>query len=281
VAVQVDLRTGGELERIEIELLLEAVNRHYGFDFRGYAIGSLRRRLWRQVNAEGVNSISGLQERVLHDPVAMERLLAGLSVNVTTMFRDPSFYVAFRELVVPLLRTYPFIRIWNAGCSTGEETYSLAIMLEEEGLYDRARIYATDFNAEVLRQARSGELPLDRMREYTQNYLRAGGSKEFSAYYDVDAGTARLDDRLLSNVVFAQHNLAADRSFNEFNVILCRNVLIYFGRDLQRRVHTLFYDSLTQFGVLALGQKETLRFTDVDEHYEILHEREKLYRRVR
>jgi chemotaxis protein methyltransferase CheR len=210
----------------------------------------------------------------------MERLLAGLSVNVTTMFRDPSFYVAFREQVVPLLRTYPFIRVWNAGCSTGEETYSLAIILEEEGLYDRARIYATDFNAEVLRQARAGELPLDRMREYTQNYQRAGGAKEFSAYYSVETGAAKLHERLSANVVFAQHNLASDRSFNEFNVILCRNVLIYFGRDLQRRVHRLFYDSLARFGVIALGQKETLRFTDVDDRYEELNAREKIYRRI-
>jgi chemotaxis protein methyltransferase CheR len=280
VAVQVTAPTGGDLERIEIELLLEAVDRHYGFDFRGYALGSLRRRLWRQAAAEGVRSISGLQERVLHDPEAMERLLAGLSVNVTTMFRDPSFYVAFREQVVPLLRTYPFIRVWNAGCSTGEETYSLAILLEEEGLYERARIYATDFNAEVLRHARAGELPLDRMREYTQNYQRAGGTKEFSAYYSVETGMARLDERLSANVVFAQHNLASDRSFNEFNVILCRNVLIYFGRDLQRRVHRLFYDSLARFGMLALGQKETLRFTDVDDCYEELNAREKIYRRT-
>jgi chemotaxis protein methyltransferase CheR len=281
VAVQVTAQTGGELERIEIELLLEAVNRHYGFDFRGYALGSLRRRLWRQANVEGVASISGLQERVLHDPAAMERLLAGLSVNVTTMFRDPSFFVAFREQVVPLLRTYPFIRVWNAGCSTGEETYSLAILLKEEGLYERARIYATDFNAEVLALARAGELPLDRMREYTQNYQRAGGGREFSTYYSVGDGVAKFDERLTENVVFAQHNLASDRSFNEFNVILCRNVLIYFGRDLQRRVHRLFYDSLARFGVLGLGQKETLRFTDVDDSYEELDAREKLYRRIR
>lgn len=280
MAVPVAAQSGGELERIEIELLLEAVNRHYGFDFRGYAVGSLRRRLWRSVTSEGVSSISGLQEKVLHDPEAIERLLAGLSVNVTTMFRDPSFYLVFREQVVPLLRTYPFVRIWNAGCSTGEETYSLAILLAEEGLYERARIYATDFNDGVLSRARAGLLPLERMREYTQNYQRAGGTKEFSAYYTVDRGSAKLDEQLSSNVVFAQHNLASDRSFNEFNVILCRNVLIYFGSDLQRRVHRLFHDSLASFGVLALGQKETLRFTDLDDRYEELDTREKLYRRV-
>jgi chemotaxis protein methyltransferase CheR len=229
---------------------------------------------------EGAESISGLQERVLHDPAAMERLLAGLSVNVTSMFRDPTFFVAFREHVVPLLRTYPFIRVWNAGCSTGEETYSFAILLEEEGLYERSRIYATDFNTEVLSRARAGEFPLDRMQEYTQNYQRAGGTRDFSAYYTVEGGSAKLEDRLTEHVVFAQHNLASDRSFNEFNVVLCRNVLIYFGRDLQRRVHHLFYDSLARFGVLGLGHKETLRFTDLEDRYEELDAREKLYRRI-
>jgi len=280
VAVPVAPQPGGELERIEIELLLEAIDRHYGFDFRGYALGSLRRRLWRSAAEEGVQSISGLQEKVLHDPQAMERLLAGLSVNVTTMFRDPSFYVAFREHVVPLLRTYPFIRVWNAGCSTGEETYSLAILLQEENLYERARIYATDFNSDVLARARAGQLPLDRMQEYTQNYQRAGGKHDFSAYYSVEQGTAKLDEALGEHVVFAQHILASDRSFNEFNVVLCRNVLIYFGRDLQGRVHRLFYDSLARFGVLGLGQKETLRFTDLEECYEELDPREKIYRRI-
>jgi chemotaxis protein methyltransferase CheR len=280
VAIPVAPQPGGELERIEIELLLEAIDRHYGFDFRGYALGSLRRRLWRSAAEEGVQSISGLQEKVLHDPQVMERLLTGLSVNVTTMFRDPSFYVAFREHVVPLLRTYPFIRIWNAGCSTGEETYSLAILLQEEGLYERARIYATDFNSDVLARARAGELPLDRMQEYTQNYQRAGGQRDFSAYYAVEGKVARLDEALSEHVVFAQHNLASDRSFNEFNVVLCRNVLIYFGRDLQRRVHQLFYDSLARFGVLGLGQKETLRFTDLEDRYEELDPREKIYRRI-
>ncbi len=280
MAVPVAPQPGGELERIEIELLLEAIDRHYGFDFRGYALGSLRRRLWRSAAEEGVHSISGLQEKILHEPEAMERLLRGLSVNVTTMFRDPTFHVAFREHVVPLLRTYPFIRIWNAGCSTGEETYSLAILLQEEGLYERARIYATDFNSEVLLRARARELPLDRMQEYTQNYQHAGGTRDFSAYYSVERGVAKLDEGLSEHVVFAQHNLASDRSFNEFNVVLCRNVLIYFGRELQKRVHQLFYDSLARFGVLGLGQKETLRFTDLEDRYEELDQRERIYRRI-
>jgi chemotaxis protein methyltransferase CheR len=172
-----------ERETIEIDLLLEAVWRRYGFDFRDYARASIKRRLWRRVHAEGLETISGLQERLLHDSACMERLLLDLSINVTAMFRDPSFYLAFRSAIVPLLRTYPFLRIWNAGCSTGEETLSLAILLKEEGLYERTRIYATDINESVLVRARSGLFPLEKMQEYTENYLAAGGTRAFSEYY--------------------------------------------------------------------------------------------------
>ena len=245
-----------DLERIEIDVLLEAIYRRYGFDFREYAYASLKRRLWRRIHAEQLASISGLQERVLHDSGCMERLLLDLSINVTAMFRDPSFYVAFREKVVPLLRTYPFVRIWNAGCSTGEETYSLAILLKEEGLYDRTRIYATDINETVLDRARAGVFPLDKMREYTQNYIKAGGQRAFSEYYLAKYDGAQFQRSLVDNVVFAQHNLVSDRSFNEFHVIVCRNVMIYFDRALQDKVHGLFYESLVTFGVLALGAKE-------------------------
>jgi len=164
-----------DLERIEIELLLEGIFRHYGFDFRAYAYASIRRRLWKRIEEEGLASVSALQERVLHEPEMMEKLLLDLSINVTSMFRDPGFYVAFREHVVPLLRTYPFIRIWHAGCSTGEEVYSMAMLLREEGLYDRSRIYATDINEVVLKRAKAGIFPLERMQEYTDNYMRAGG----------------------------------------------------------------------------------------------------------
>jgi chemotaxis protein methyltransferase CheR len=274
-------RPSGDLERIEVALLLEGIYQHYGFDFRGYAWASLRRRLWRRARAEGVGSLSALQERVLHDPAAMNRLLLDLSINVTSMFRDPTFFSAFRERVVPLLRTYPFVRIWNAGCSTGEETYSLAIILREEGLYDRARIYATDINDTVLEHARAAEYPLDRMRDYTENYIRAGGKESFSAYYQADGAAARFDPALQDQIVFAQHNLASDATFNHFNVIVCRNVLIYFGKPLQDRVHSLFYDSLETFGVLALGHKESIRFTGLEDRYEELDPTEKLYRKVR
>jgi chemotaxis protein methyltransferase CheR len=269
-----------ELEEIELSLLLEGVFRQYGFDFREYAAASLRRRVWRRVHAEGLSTISALQDRLLHDPACMERLLLDLSINVTAMFRDPGFYSAFRRKVVPMLRTYPFTRIWIAGCSTGEEVYSLAILLVEEGLYDRTRIYATDINEAVLEQARAGVFPLDKMREYTQNYINAGGSRPFSEYYLAKYDGAQFQRSLIDNVVFAQHNLVSDRSFNEFNVIVCRNVMIYFDRALQERVHTLFYDSLVTFGILGLGHRESIRQSPYEDSYEELEPAEKLYRKV-
>lgn len=275
-----DIKKKDELEAIEIELLLEGMFRYYGFDFRDYALASLRRRIWNTIHSEQLNTVSGLQERVLHDPNCLERFLLGLSVNVTSMFRDPSFYLSFRQKVVPLLRTYPFIRIWLAGCSTGEEVYSMAILLEEEKLYHRCRIYATDMNEIVLRQAKAGIYPLDLMQEYTQNYFQAGGKRSFSEYYTAAYEHAIFRSSLRDNIIFSQHNLATDRSFNEFNVILCRNVLIYFNQSLQERVHKLLYDSLSHFGVLGLGRQESLKFTPHEQQYEALDQREKLYRRI-
>jgi chemotaxis protein methyltransferase CheR len=269
-----------DVDEIELALLLEGVYRRYGFDFREYAPASLRRRVWRRVHAEGLTTLSALQDRLLHDPRCMERLLLDLSINVTAMFRDPSFYVAFRQRVVPLLRTYPFTRIWVAGCSTGEEVYSLAILLHEEGVADRARIYATDINESVLERARAGVFPLDKMREYTQNYIEAGGARAFSEYYLAKYDGAQFQRSLVDNVVFAQHNLVSDRSFNEFNVIVCRNVMIYFDRALQDRVHNLFYDSLVMFGVLALGAKESIRFSPHESSYEELDAGERLYKKA-
>lgn len=270
-----------DLENLEIDLLLEGIYREYGYDFREYARGSLKRRLWRRIYAERLESISGLQERVLHDPETMNRLLEDLSINVTSMFRDPNFYLAVRTKIVPLLRTYPFIRIWNAGCSTGEETYSLAILLTEEGLYDKTKIYATDINETVLELAKQAVFPIERMRDYTKNYIRAGGTTAFSEYYGADTRGARFRDSLSANIVFAQHNLVSDRSFNEFHMIICRNVMIYFDRSLQDRVHGLFFSSLGLSGVLALGRKESIRFTTHADSYEEIDSNEKLYRRVR
>jgi chemotaxis protein methyltransferase CheR len=274
---------GAALERedIEIDLLLEGVFRFYGFDFREYSRGSLRRRLWRRAELEGVGSISALQDLVLHDAAVMEHLLLDLSINVTAMFRDPTFYRVLREVVVPQLRTYPFLRIWNAGCATGEETYSIAILLREAGLYERSRIYATDINEAVLAQARQGLFPLEKMQEYTENYLASGGERAFSEYYTAAYEHAQFDRALGENIVFAQHNLVSDRSFNEFQVIVCRNVMIYFDKPLQDRVHRLFYDSLTHLGILALGHKETISFTPHEPDFEVLDAEERVYRRIR
>ncbi|MBV8886382.1 MAG: protein-glutamate O-methyltransferase CheR [Chroococcidiopsidaceae cyanobacterium CP_BM_RX_35] len=269
-----------ELEDIEIHLLLEGIFQYYGFDFRDYSLASLKRRIWNTLREEQLMSVSGLQEKVLHNPAYLERLLLSLSVNVTAMFRDPSFYVAFRRQVVPLLRTYPFIRIWCAGCSTGQEVYSMAILLQEEGLYHRCRIYATDMNEMVLKKAKTGIYPLELMQEYTYLYLKAGGKQCFSEYYTAAYDNAIFRPFLKENIVFSLHNLATDGSFNEFNVILCRNVLIYFNQSLQKRVHQLLYESLCMFGVLGLGHKESLRLTPYQQHYKELESREKLYRRI-
>ena len=271
---------GEQLEDIEIALLLEGLYRFYGFDFRDYSPASLKRRIVERMRAEKIETISAFQDRVLHDAACMERLLLGLSVHVTSMFRDPSFYATFRRKVVPVLKTYPTVRVWHAGCSTGEEVYSMAILLQEEGLYRKCVIYATDISREVLRRAREGIFPLASMQEYTTNYVKAGGKHEFSDYYTADYDNVIFHPALKTNVVFAEHNLATDGSFNEFHVILCRNVMIYFNRALQDRVHELIYGSLSTFGVLGLGNKETLKTTPRESFYEKLDARDKLYRKV-
>jgi chemotaxis protein methyltransferase CheR len=269
-----------DVEEIELDLLLEGIYRQYGADFRKYARASLRRRMWNMIREEGLGTISGLQAKVLHDPEAMRRLLRHLSVSVTTMFRDPSFFRSFREKVVPHLRTVPFVRIWAAGCSTGEEVYSLAIVLHEEKLYERCRIYATDMNTEVVERAKSGIFPASQMQEYTQNYLAAGGRAPFSEYYTAQYERAIFKQWLRQNVVFAQHNLAVDGSFNEFNVVICRNVMIYFNTELQARVHELVLQSLRRGGFLCLGRRESLRGCPTPDVYETVDEKERIFRRV-
>ncbi|HEV7842152.1 MAG TPA: protein-glutamate O-methyltransferase CheR [Pyrinomonadaceae bacterium] len=270
-----------QLEDIEIQLLLEGLYRYYGFDFRNYAPASIKRRILESLREEGAETVSAFQNRVLHDAACLERFLKRLSVNVTAMFRDPSFYQTFRQKVVPMLRTYPFVRLWHAGCSTGEEVYSMAILLQEEGLYERCRLYATDMSAEALRQAREGIFPLASMQEYTSNYLQAGGRHFFSDYYTAQYDNVIFDSALKRNLIFSEHNLVTDGSFNEFHVILCRNVMIYFNKALQARVHNLIYESLTMFGVLGLGNKESLRFTPREGFYEELDQRDRLYRKAR
>ncbi|WP_249902047.1 protein-glutamate O-methyltransferase CheR [Paenibacillus sp. PK3_47] len=271
--------TKKELEQIEIELLLEGVHRLYGYDFRNYALPSLKRRIWHHVHAENVPSISALQEKVLHDRDCFERFVYTLSIPVTEMFRDPGLFLTFRQKVIPLLRTYPYIRIWHAGCSTGEEVYSMAILLHEEGLYDKARIYATDMNERSLQQAKEGVYEISKMKQYTKNYLEAGGTRAFSEYYTAKYNSVILQPYLRKNIIFAEHNLATDTSFNEFNVIFCRNVMIYFNDELRDHVHGLFHESLSRFGVLVLGSKESIHFTRYSDSYEPLDRVEKIYRK--
>ena len=269
-----------EREDREVRRMLDAVVEQYGYDFRDYARASIRRRILRQMQAERLDSLPALQDRVLADPACMERLIVALTVHVTAMFRDPGFHLSFRQKVVPLLRTYPFLRLWLAGCSTGEEVYSMAILLEEEGLYERCRIYATDLSDGVLRRAKEGVFPLTHMKEYSDNYLRAGGKSTLSDFYTAAYDKALFRKSLQRNTVFAQHNLVTDGSFNEFQVVLCRNVMIYFNKALQDRVHTLLHGSLVRLGVLGLGRKESLRFTPHEDAYLELDRAERLYRRM-
>jgi chemotaxis protein methyltransferase CheR len=267
-------------EDIEVDLLLEAVYRIRGFDFRNYARASLRRRIQNRLKAEKVETVTRLLDKIVHDASCMERFVRGLAVNVSAMFRDPGFFQSLRTHVVPFLRTWPYIRIWQAGCSTGEEVYSLAILLAEEELIGRCRIYATDMNEGVLDKAREGIYPLELMQKYTQHYIRAGGTHAFSEYYTAAYGNAIFRPVLRDQVVFARHNLVTDGSFNEFNLILCRNVMIYFNRPLRDRVHRLLYDSLANFGVLGLGAREALSLTPLRDRYEALEGPHRLYRRV-
>jgi chemotaxis protein methyltransferase CheR len=269
-----------EKDAVELDLLLEGLHRIHGSDFRNYARSSLRRRVLTTMRLEGLSTISALQAKVLHDPAAMDRLLVNLSINVTTMFRDPSFFKKFREVVVPRLFTYPFVNIWHAGCSTGEEVYSLAILLQEEGLYDRARIWATDMNQSCIDKAKAAIYPLSQMQEFTANYVQAGGKRAFSDYYTAQYDHAIFKNSLRTHVRFFQHNLATDGSFQEFNVIFCRNVLIYFNETLQSRVHQLMFQSLRRFGVLALGRGETiLHNTPYGQGYEVVDDQERIYRK--
>jgi chemotaxis protein methyltransferase CheR len=270
-----------ELEAIEIELLLTGLARRYGYDFRNYARASLTRRIRQALDKEDVPSISALQEKLLHDAVATRRFVETLSVHTTGMFRDADVYRALRSEVIPLLKTYPFVRIWHAGCSTGEEVYSLAILLHEAGLYHRCRVYATDISDAVLKRAQEGIFPLRNMREHTLAYQRAGGQQDFSSYYIADHEHAIFRQPLRRQLVFSQHSLVCDAAFNEFHLIVCRNVLLYFDQVLRDRAHELFHNSLIGFGMLLLGKKESLRFTPHEASYQELQPGLRIYRRLR
>jgi chemotaxis protein methyltransferase CheR len=271
-----------ENERIEIRLLLEGLYLKYGYDFRDYAGAHLRRRLEYRRQASRLGSYLEMLDKVLHDQEFLQHLLLDLSVNVTAMFRDPWVYQKIREAVVPHLKTYPFIRSWHAGCSTGQEVYSMCILFDEEGISaKKIQVYATDFNDLVVNRARQASYPVDEVREYTANYQQSGGSHSFSEYYKAGYEQVKITPPLRDRVLFSAHNLATDGVFAEMNIVFCRNVLIYFNKELQNRVIKLFYDSLCPGGFLCLGTKESLRFSDYADKFEVVAEKERIYRKHR
>lgn len=266
-------------ENIELNLLLEAVYHKYGYDFRSYSRASLKRRVKKRLSLSGMSNISELQHAILYSDEQFAELLADLSINVTEMFRDPSFYRKLRTRVIPELAKLPFINIWHAGCSTGEEVYSMAILLKEAGLYDKCRIYATDFNQTVVEKAKEGIYPVKDLKDYIQNYRMAGGEASFTDYFTAQYDSALMDRSLKENIVFSDHNLAIDSGFAEMDLIVCRNVLIYFNRDLQNRVCKLFCSSLADRGYLCLGSKESIRFLSCEKVFEDVSKNEKIYRK--
>jgi chemotaxis protein methyltransferase CheR len=264
---------------LEVRLLLEAIYDRYHYDFRSYAKASLKRRLTQACDNMGVSSLSGLQERVLHEPEAFAGLLQYLTVQVSDMFRDPEFFHAIRTRVLPVLATYPSIKVWVAGCSTGEEAYSLAILLQEEGLLDRAIIYGTDINAQALRAAGNGVYSLQRLRGFTENHRRSGATTSLSDYYHASGESAIMDTALRRKITFSDHSLATDNVFSEVHLVTCRNVLIYFDQELQNRALRLFGDALISRGFLGLGSKESLRFSEAADLFTEFALHERIYRR--
>lgn len=267
-------------EDIELRLLVEALYLRYSYDFRDYAQASLRRRVHVALAQSGCPTISALQDRVMHDPAAFAQLLQALTIPVSSMFRDPEYFLALRRQVVPVLRTYPSVKIWVAGCSTGEEVWSMAILLREEGLLERSILYATDINPASLDKARQGIFAMDQLQAYTANYQAAGGTRAFSSYYTAAYDGALFDRSLCENVTFADHSLSTDSVFAETHLVSCRNVLIYFNRALQDRAFGLFHESLCHRGFLGLGAKETVDFSSWAAQFEPLARRERIFRKL-
>jgi len=273
------------IENIEMNLLLEAIFQRYGYDFRNYAKASLKRRIlsFLAMNPEIVGaeeeSISKLIPQILYDEDLFQGLLQYFSITVTEMFRDPGFFKALREKVVPYLKTFPHVRIWHAGCASGEEVYSMAILLKEEGLYDKATIYATDFNDEALDNAKKGIFSLDAGKNFSQNYQKSGGEKSLSDYYHANYDAMIFNKSLIKNVTFSNHNLVLDGSFGEMHLVICRNVLIYFDKMLQGRIFSLFDESLCDNGFLALGSKETLSFSNAEKGFSVFDKKWKIYKK--
>ena len=267
------------IENTELDVLLEAVFERYGYDFRHYARASLQRRIRGFMEKHGFKYLREMMARILADKSVFETLVYAISVSVTEMFRDPLVYLAIREEVTEFLKTYPFIRIWHAGCASGEEVYSLAIVLSEAGLYDRCQIYATDMNSVVLEKAKQGIYPAERLQEYTRNYRLSGGREPFSTYYHAKYDSVIMNAGLKKRILFANHNLVTDSVFGEMNLVLCRNVLIYFDQHFQNRALRLFYDSLVHKGYLCLGTKETIRYSEFNNRFKEIFAREKIYQR--
>lgn len=263
----------------EVEHLIKDIYESYGYDFSLYSRASFTRRVNRICMIDRFTSYAELRYQVLNDAEYFKHFIEEITVNVTEMFRDPIFFKSLRETILPQLGTFPLIRIWVAGCSTGEEAYSIAILLKEAGLYHKCLIYGTDINPSVLESARSGVFPMHHMKTYSENYMLSGGKRDFSDYYTANYDNARFDKALQEKLILSTHNLVSDSSFNSFQLIICRNVLIYFDKELQERVFTLFDASLENFGYLALGSKETLRFSNLGKFYHQIDD-QKIWKKV-
>lgn len=268
------------ISEAEIETLLNDLLEQFGYDFTNYSSASLKRRINRLVAIDKFKNFSEFREQLLHDDKYIGRFIQEITVNVTEMFRDPSFYKLIRQKVLPVLATHPFIRIWHAGCSTGEEAYSMAILLKEANLLHKSLIYATDINPGVLEKITKGIYPLSAMKQYSENYIQCGGQADFSSYYTAKYDHAKFDDSLKRKMIVSTHNLVSDSSFNEFQLIVCRNVLIYFNKKLQDKVLDLFDNSLERLGFLALGAKEQIKFSNIGKKYEQLEGNEKIWRKM-
>lgn len=266
-------------EEIEIDLVLEALLRKSDFDYRNYSRAHIKRRLNHRLAISGFSRYSELIPEIIYNKVMLGKILTDLSINVTEMFRDPSFFIEIKETVFPYIKTYPFVKVWHAGCSSGQEVYSMAILLKEDGLYDNSQIYATDFNYDILESAKNAIYPVDNMRKYIGNYQKVSGKNSFADYYSANYDSAKISPFLKKNVLFSFHNLVTDGVFGEMHVILCRNVLIYFDKKLQNRVLKLFYDSLVPGGFLCLGSKESIRYSEVEKLFDIISGTEKIYRK--
>lgn len=265
------------INEIDIADLTKAIYKKYGYDFSEYSEASFKRRINKVMMLFKFSNVAELINKILNDELFFNTFLEEITVNITEMFRDPTFYKALRREVIPQLSTYPLIRIWHAGCSTGEEVYSMAILLKEAGLLEKSLLYATDINQQVLEKATSSKFSIDLMKEYERNYIAAGGLFNFSDYYRIEHGKAIFHDEFRNRMVFSPHNLAIDQSFNEFNLIMCRNVLIYFNRNLQKRAIKLFSDSLPPLGFLALGSKESIGISDLETNFEEINKEQRIW----